>query len=67
MRRFEMKEGTASKFWEVSVDGNDVVVRFGRIGTDGQTKRKAAASPAAAQSEVDKLVREKTGKGYVER
>lgn len=66
MRRFEMKEGTASKFWEVSVDGNDVVVRFGRIGTDGQTKRKAAASPAAAQSEVDKLVREKTGKGYVE-
>ncbi|MFO0742485.1 MAG: WGR domain-containing protein [Labilithrix sp.] len=66
MRRFEMREGTSSKFWEVAVEGRNVVVRFGRIGTDGQTKKKAAASPDAAQKEADKLVREKTAKGYVE-
>lgn len=66
MRRFEMKEGTSSKFWEVEVRGKEVVVRFGRIGTDGQRKSKRAASAEAAAKEADKLVREKLGKGYAE-
>jgi predicted DNA-binding WGR domain protein len=66
MRRFELIEGTASKFWEVSRDGSSWTVRYGRIGTNGQTLTKAAASEAKAQTEVDKLVREKTAKGYRE-
>jgi len=66
MRRFELVEGTSSKFWEVAVAGNDVTVRFGRIGTNGQTKTKSFASAAAAQTEHDALVKEKTGKGYRE-
>lgn len=66
MRRFEMVEGTSSKFWEVATEGKNVVVRFGRIGTDGQTKSKAYASPDAATKEAEKLVKEKTGKGYAE-
>jgi cell wall assembly regulator SMI1/predicted DNA-binding WGR domain protein len=63
-RRFELVEGTSSKFWEVEVVGPVLRVRFGRIGTDGQQKDKKLASPAAAQQEADKLIREKTGKGY---
>ncbi|WP_431287842.1 DUF4132 domain-containing protein [Roseateles chitinivorans] len=66
MRRFELVEGSASKFWEVSRDGAAVTVRFGRIGTNGQEKTKTHASDAAAIKDLDTLVREKTGKGYSE-
>ncbi|MFT3714352.1 MAG: WGR domain-containing protein [Archangium sp.] len=65
-RRFEFVEGSSSKFWEVSVEGNTMTVVFGKIGTPGQSKPKAFASPDAAQKEADKLVSEKTKKGYVE-
>lgn len=64
MTRYELVEGSASKFWEVAVTGDELTVRFGRIGTAGQTKTKTFADAAAAQREHDKLVREKTGKGY---
>ncbi|QEI05534.1 DUF4132 domain-containing protein [Pigmentiphaga aceris] len=65
MERYELVEGSASKFWEVSVTGDTVTVRFGRIGTNGQTKDKQLADAAAAEKEKVKLVKEKTGKGYV--
>ncbi|MCL2716249.1 MAG: DUF4132 domain-containing protein [Alphaproteobacteria bacterium] len=64
MERYELAEGGASKFWEVSVEGTRLTVCFGRIGTDGQTKVRDFASGDAATSEKNRLVREKTGKGY---
>jgi predicted DNA-binding WGR domain protein/cellobiose-specific phosphotransferase system component IIB len=66
MRRFEMVEGTSSKFWEVETSGVDVTVRFGRIGTDGQTKTKTFDDVSKAAAEEAKLIKEKTGKGYAE-
>ena len=66
MRRFELVEGTSNKFWEVALSGADVTVRFGRIGTNGQTKAKTHASPEAARKDHDKLVKEKTSGGYNE-
>jgi predicted DNA-binding WGR domain protein len=66
MRRFELIEGKSSKFWEIERDGCDYTVRYGRIGTSGQSLSKSADSEERAQVEVDKLIREKTGKGYVE-
>jgi len=66
-RRFEFEEGGSSKFWEVSVDGSDMTVTYGRIGTAGQTKTKSFATNEAAQKEADKLVLEKTKKGYAEK
>ncbi|MFO1253427.1 MAG: DUF4132 domain-containing protein [Inhella sp.] len=66
MRRFELVEGTSSKFWEVELSGAELTVRFGRIGTAGQSKTKAFDDAAAALKEHDKLVKEKTGKGYAE-
>ena len=44
-RRFEFVEGTSSKFWEISTDGNNVTVRYGRIGTNGQSQTKSFTSP----------------------
>ncbi|MFO0599887.1 MAG: WGR domain-containing protein [Myxococcaceae bacterium] len=65
-RRFEFSEGGSNKFWEITVDGNSHTVRYGKIGTPGQEKAKSFGSPAAAQSDADKLIKEKTGKGYAE-
>ncbi|MBL8614863.1 MAG: DUF4132 domain-containing protein [Deltaproteobacteria bacterium] len=69
MRRFEFVEGGSSKFWEVEVGGaggNELTVRFGRLGTAGQTQLKTFADAAGAEAEQAKLIREKTKKGYSE-
>ena len=66
-RLFEYVEGTSSKFWEISVSGSSLTTRWGRIGTDGQSKTKTFADANKAQAEADKLIEEKTGKGYVEK
>lgn len=65
-RRFEFVGGGSDKFWELSIDGNDVLVRFGRNGTNGQASTKTFADNAAAQQHADKLIREKLAKGYCE-
>jgi len=65
-RRFEFVGGGSSKFWEIEVDGKSFVVTWGKIGTAGQTQTKSFANPAKAQQEADKLVAQKTKKGYVE-
>jgi predicted DNA-binding WGR domain protein len=66
MRRFELSAGTSRKFWEVEVEGSELTVRFGRIGTNGQTQTKTFVSNAKAVAEEAKLIKEKTGKGYRE-
>jgi DNA ligase-1 len=65
-RYFEFVEGKSAKFWEITVAGTDVTVRYGRIGASGQTKTKTFADEAAAHTHADKLIDEKTGKGYTE-
>ncbi|HEV2819011.1 MAG TPA: DUF4132 domain-containing protein [Solirubrobacteraceae bacterium] len=66
MRRFEYVGGTSAKFWEIKRDGTEVTVRFGRLGTDGQTRTKDLGTRAAATAHVDSAVAEKLEKGYVE-
>ena len=66
-RRFELVEGSSSKFWEVARDGCAVTVRYGRIGSDGQAKTKEFASEELAQRHADGLIEEKVAKGYRER
>ncbi len=63
-QRYESTEDGASKFWEVSLAGSTMNIRFGKIGTSGQAQTKSFASDDAARAERDKLVREKTKKGY---
>ncbi len=65
-RRFEFEEDDSSKFWEVMVVDTTVTVRFGKLGAAGQKKPKKLATPEAAQKEMEKLIKEKTGKGYAE-
>ncbi|MBW3542372.1 MAG: DNA ligase [Planctomycetes bacterium] len=65
-RYFEFSDGKSSKFWEVAVAGTTVTVRFGRIGTAGQTKPKTFDDESSAHRHASKLIDEKTGKGYRE-
>lgn len=66
-REFEYADGKSFKFWKVEQRGSDVVTRYGRIGTDGQETVKNFGSDDAAKKAHDKLIAEKTGKGYVEK
>lgn len=66
MRRFELIEGNSSKFWEVEQADSALDIRWGRIGTAGQSQNKAFADAPKAAAAMDKLIKEKTGKGYKE-
>jgi predicted DNA-binding WGR domain protein len=66
-RYFEFIEGTSKKFWEIALDGTSFTTRYGKIGTDGQQSLKEYDTPAKAKLEYDKLVAEKTKKGYLEK
>jgi predicted DNA-binding WGR domain protein len=66
MRRFEYRDQKSSKFWAIELQGCSFRVTFGKIGKAGQTLLKEFADETSARSEHDKLVAEKTRKGYVE-
>ena len=66
MRRFTLEEGTSAKFWEIDQTSTHVTVRFGRIGTSGQTKTKDLHTEDAARDHSAKLIAQKVKKGYVE-
>ncbi len=63
-RRFEFIGGTSAKFWEISVVEGEVTVRYGRLGTDGQSQTKSFPDAAAATRHAEKLIKQKTAKGY---
>lgn len=56
--------GSSHKFYEVIVDGNELTVRYGRIGTDGSKTSKVFQTLEAAQKEAIKKVNSKKKKGY---
>lgn len=66
VRRLELSDDTSSKFWEVKVDGDSVVTRWGKIGSDGRTTSKSFTSEAKAKESMKKMISEKIGKGYTE-
>ena len=65
-RRLEYIAGTSCKFWEVSTSGNDISVRYGRIGTSGQSQTKACLSAVAAEQQASKQIAAKLAKDYRE-
>jgi predicted DNA-binding WGR domain protein len=67
VRYFTCVEDGSSKFWEVVVNDIVLTVRFGRIGTKGQSQAKTFTTAEAALREQEKLIRSKVSKGYEER
>lgn len=62
----EYVKGSSAKFWQAEVNGAELTVRYGRVGTNGQTRVKSLADRSAALKEYKKLVQAKRKKGYVE-
>jgi outer membrane protein assembly factor BamB len=54
----------AHKFYEVTIKGKEVVIRFGRIGDAGQTSSKKYPTPDKAKEDAAKKIQEKLRKGY---
>lgn len=65
-RYFTFKDEKSSKFWSVDINGNNLTVAFGKTGSPGSINKKSFATPEDASNEAEKLIREKTKKGYVE-
>ena len=65
-RRFEFIAGRIDKYWELELLGKEVLVRFGRNGTHGQTTRKTFSDEAGAREHVNKMIAAEIAKGYSE-
>lgn len=61
------KSGETAKFWEITLDGKTVSVRFGKLGVNGQVSTKELASEEEAKKYADKKIAEKTKEGYTEK
>jgi uncharacterized protein (TIGR02996 family) len=66
MRSFRYADDKSYKFWKIELEGSSYTVRFGRIGTKGQSKTKEYLDPQAARKAYDKIIAEKLAEGYVE-
>jgi predicted DNA-binding WGR domain protein len=65
-RTFEFSDDKSNKFWDIETDGNEFTVTFGKIGTEGQSQTKSFADEDACNQAAEKLINEKTKKGYEE-
>jgi predicted DNA-binding WGR domain protein len=65
-RYFECFAAGSRKFWEITIDGTGYTVRFGRIGSQGQSRTKSFPNENAAHRDAERLIREKVAKGYAE-
>ncbi len=67
VRHFELVSGSSRKFWDISLSENSFTVRFGRIGTPGQSQTKTFPNENKASQEATALIAEKIKKGYQEK
>ena len=64
-RRFVQPTGNPGLFWESAIDGNKLIVRWGKLGTRGQTRLKTFADEASARKEAESQEKEQLQKGYL--
>ncbi len=66
MKTFIYHDEKSHKFWVVEQQSNELHLSWGKVGTHGQSQIKTFADAAAASKAEQKLINEKTRKGYVE-
>ncbi len=64
MRRYEFIDGPSQKFWEITLEGDDIKRRWGRLGTKGQRSTKTFPGEHHAQRAWKDLISQKRKKGY---
>jgi predicted DNA-binding WGR domain protein len=60
----ECPSSSGGKFWECTLNGTGTSVTYGKVGAAGSTQVKDHGSEEAARKFFDKMVKEKTKKGY---
>jgi|JI10StandDraft_1071094.scaffolds.fasta_scaffold686181_1 predicted DNA-binding WGR domain protein len=65
-RTFINQTGESNKFWQIDQKDNSYIVTWGKIGTEGRSSEKTFQSREDCNKEVEKLIKEKLGKGYLE-
>jgi predicted DNA-binding WGR domain protein len=65
-RELVYMDSKSSKFWNIELAGKSYTVTFGRIGTAGQSQTKSFPNEETARKDMEKLIKEKLGKGYVD-
>ncbi|SJZ39483.1 WGR domain-containing protein, predicted DNA-binding domain in MolR [Chitinophaga eiseniae] len=63
-KKFIYQDDKSHKFWDITADGTTIIVTFGKAGTQGQTQAKTFATEDECRTAADKLMAEKTKKGY---
>lgn len=64
---FEYQDSKSYKFWQVELVESTLNIKYGKIGTAGQEKVSSFETAEKAQKELEKFIKEKTQKGYVEK
>jgi len=63
-RRLVDGEGEAERFWESAIDGNRLVVRWGKTGKRVQIQLRTFPDAEAARKEQDRQEKEQLNKGF---
>jgi predicted DNA-binding WGR domain protein len=63
----KLQSGHTSKYWEITQVGKKTIIRYGKIGTDGQLSNKEFETKEEAEAFVAKKIKEKTKEGYIEK
>jgi predicted DNA-binding WGR domain protein len=66
LRSFVYTDDKSNKFWNIEVNGAGFTVTFGKVGSAGQSSEKSFDDEDACSIAANKLIAEKTKKGYVE-
>ena len=61
---FIYTDDKSQKFWIIDSAGNDIMVNFGKLGTNGRFQITEYADETECQKAADKLILQKTKKGY---
>ncbi|WP_417940204.1 WGR domain-containing protein [Flavobacterium sp. RS13.1] len=59
-------DGNSDKFWQIEASGLEFTVTYGKNGTSGTSQTKSFSSPEECLKAAEKILAEKTKKGYSE-
>ena len=61
---FIYNDNKSQKFWLIDSTGNDIMVNFGKLGTNGRFQITEYGDETECQKAADRLIAQKTKKGY---
>ncbi len=62
---FIYQDNSSHKFWNIDINGTEMTVTFGKVGTQGQSQVKSFATEEECRKAAEKLIAEKMKKGYI--